>query len=1666
MPDGMGQLLEQMLPELGGYPLYWLYKYLSHPHSDFSAPDPFSPPPDGTTPAIETNPPSQSVMMPKCVLLIKPGHTLNKLMQMEEEPCEYRLLPGVHWVYKTLPFQEGDVLTSASAPSATITGSNQNPDEEKPDAEPDPEDGNSDTSIFHATPVLRLDLRNRRTGEYYRLRNIQSNETLSTDPQWQSVAVPEDSTPARQPASFRITPVLRLNLNSQSSFSYYRLRVQDWRSIIPPEELDKVPVLKAAESFQGDVLIDFANYSELHNLLIDLELMPLSDDYPLCQRLFRSQGLTIRLQKLLFRGDHICDQPFPDEDPFQDFLAFNLTGNIRKVPESKDENSGKPPEEQPVESRDDQERSPNPPPPPGDNAPDKKHSDDPTPPDDPPQIEPSIETALTDIEVDLAGSLFSFLLSSSSIHQHLQIILNWLDHHHLGNHSTFASRLKSLINSRSQKFPTQGRLSAIEAFAFKKKEKEYKRRMQSGSALRNLLEAAIEGINHEQTLELMAYLNHDLPGITWLMDNGLALEESHLARLPAYKPLPLPKAASADTHRRRLSFRPASWARLSSKRRSRHPPHPGVVGQSQVQLSSEANALVDHLLSWVHSMDDYEMVLSWLDENLPATALQCLQQLQTLMNLKASSANSLTGFWTNAPTGSKASFYASKSRTQSLEVFVSLLTTEEVGSMLTFSQHKHDEKKEDVVKEKPSPKPVQTTEEDPDTSTAPSTTGAAVNAFAAFYASSIPSDKAAKKPATEKDKQKHEDKDKKPAPYVNLTILTPEPTVPALTDTQKSQLLRLMRVIKNFPSYKLSLIYPVASRWSRNIAQKNSGGDDAVKKADKKTEKLLVTAFQLYPPFKNLPDTPTYNELNIVFGTIRPTDIEISLTDPLALALAHFISHENPEVVDGMMSEVAPEPKLPETSDTPPVETTDKEEEPETETHAEVPVLESTPRLLTVDDPPPMPESQTTPPLLAEPSQTNPLRERLRRMTWDISHLQRVLRHLKSETAKQVILDYLKQLVSGSTLLGIRIIHGHVLVCDNSRQQGELTRALQETEHQEHIIQLILENTDTDVQRNLYARLMPKPPKSMTASQTFSPSQEGFGEDLSGYESQVSMFSQSSMSIVSASYQHGQMVQATLRRILQRLASQSSSPQFMAQQLTNLIQTLVDLGQYDAGEILITHLQHELQMPTLTLANYKLLLDQSQLSQQQLSTLQRMRGLQPMATARGNEYQGSISNSPIQQHLQAVLSSIQTQNLNSFEQYFLRLYGQSWNTRGASLPPQPSHSLERGRMPDFSGYTDDDEPLPERTMTLRRDHRIRRDVNTLPDHHQSMMGIHQPPSRRNYRHRTPNPRDFQSSHQSLTQPASTPAARPVSRAAVMKKLQPGKQLTLKLEQFDQRQSAANRGMIRITAVDFQTRLNNMLWIQHEAAKDKASQTRAQVGKALSWFKNHNIKEHRERLARVLRQFFTTIESVEEFIYQLRQAQHQSFRSQTQAHDFIEFRYIPSQPVSTEALLNWVLEQYFTPVLATSAGGVSAAMALTIEVMLSPEQLSDLAQQLERLVRTSRSVFSPDMTSPSSSELATNAPEPRIQSLAQAVSSRIHDRRSTQKLLDQHLQPFISELELRLTLFSRSLIPHIYIQSAMSANMLIQLLRELKSLMSSEQWQEFERAIRIHSSSMV
>ncbi|KEQ19343.1 hypothetical protein [Endozoicomonas numazuensis] len=1644
IPDDFNPTLVQSEPDMEGFPLYWIYQYLLNAFSKTTEVGPFLPPPDGTPPTTGSGILVQSFMRPKCSLLVQPGYALEHLMTTEAEPCEYRLLPGVHWIYKTLPFQEGDILTSAIPPD-----DNSNNGDDQSNNTIDSEIIHSELSTFHATPVLRLNSRNRQAADYYRLRNIKTNETLSIEPEWHSAIKPEHTIPARQPASFRITPVLRLDLNGQRSFSYYRFRVQNWRSIIPAEKLDKVPVLKVAESFEGDYVIDFPRNSELHNLLIDLELMPLTDDYPPCQHLFNSQALSIYMYNLLFRGEHICDQPFPDESSFQDFLAINLTGYIRQVPGNTPNESGKTSDGKPAEARGNTERLPNTNPPPSsqNNDPDK-HSDDPTPPEDPSQVEPSPESAALDINIDLAESLYRFMLNSASAHEHMQIILTWLDHHNLGNQSLFSSQLKGLVKSNSKKFPHHGELAYIDAYAFKKEEKNYKRRLTSSSALRGLLKAAIEGITPDQTLDFMAYLNHDLPGITWVMDNGQTLEASHLANLPTYTPLPQPKEVSYEIFRRLSAM--TGWTKRSSSRRSQHPPHSGIAAQSQVLLSSEGNALVDHLLTWVHSMDDYESVLTWLDEHLPTTAIQCLQQLQALMNLKTSSADSLTEFWTNAPIGSKTSFYASQSNTHSLEVFVSLLTPAGITSMQAFSQNKALGRKDDEVKEKPR------AVENPLTTLPP------------------PSTKARKKGATlVKETQEKKRSNKKTKPHVNVTFLTPEAPTHTLTESQKSYLLRLMQVIKDMPGYKLSLIHPVVSRWARNIEIRrlqddnpNKQVDDgSIKAAIKKTENLIVAAFKLYPPFKSLSDTPSYNELNKVFSTLKPEDIEVSLTDPLAAALAHFITHEEPNVVKEFIDEIAPEPKQSAASDTPTVETTGKQDEEAPQVHGDVPVLLNTPRLLAADDPVPILESQTTPPVLAEPSLADPLRERLRKMTWDIKHLQRVLKYLKSDKARQAIINYLKQMNSDPKLMGLRIIHGHVLAFDSKQQQLQLNSTLQETVHQEQIITLLFDNSNAEDHSSLYARLLPKPSKPRNTPQTFSPSQGSFSEDLSGYESQVSMFSQSSMSVVPASYQHGQMVQATLRRILQRLESQPVSPQFMAQQLINLIQTLVELKQFDAGEILITHLQHELQMPELSLANYKLLLDQTQLSPQQRSILQRMRGLQPMATARGNVYQGSIYNSPIHQYLQTVLSSIQIQNLNSFEQYFFRLYGQSWNTRGAPPPPQPSHSLKRGRRPDFSGFTDD-ESLPKRSMTLRRDHRIGRTVNTLPEHHQSMMGIHQPPRQSSYRHRPANPKVYQGSHRSLTQPQNTPVVRrPVARAPSMKKLQPGRALTLRLEHLNQHESAANRGMMRITTVDFQTRLNNMLWVQHKAAKDGASQTRAQIGKSLSWFKNHNRKEHRESLARILGQFFTTVEGVEEFIYQLRQAQHQSFRSQTQTHDFIEFQQIPAQPANAETLLSWVLEQYFTPLQETSAGGVSAAMALTIQVMLTPEQLTDLAQQLEQLVSASQSIFSPDVTSPSSSVLITAPPDPHLQGLAQTISSMIL-KRNVQQILDQHLQAFIGELETRLTLYARSQLPHLYLQSALSAGMLVQLLQELKNLMTPQQWQEFERAIRGRSSSML
>ena len=206
-----------------------------------------------------------------CKLIVPPETNVAFFVSQVEEPCLFLLQKGKkYWADSTIKLRDGQILQQFTG----VAGEATVPDAEEESNQPE------DVSANHES---------------------QAAETQPTGQHAQLVF------PAQRPARFQLSPVLRLDLNGRRTFSYYRLRVRDWVSLLPRDLQVLYPILQLSEGFQGDVIFNLAANSEIHNLLVDLGHLPVVPEAPYCQTVFTSQSLQISLSHILFSGGAPCD---------------------------------------------------------------------------------------------------------------------------------------------------------------------------------------------------------------------------------------------------------------------------------------------------------------------------------------------------------------------------------------------------------------------------------------------------------------------------------------------------------------------------------------------------------------------------------------------------------------------------------------------------------------------------------------------------------------------------------------------------------------------------------------------------------------------------------------------------------------------------------------------------------------------------------------------------------------------------------------------------------------------------------------------------------------------------------------------------------------------------------------------------------------------------------------------------------------------------------------------------------------------------------------------------------------------------------------------------------------------------------------------------------------
>ena len=480
---------------------------------------------------------------PDCEFVVHPEIDLARLVASFDEPCTFYLLPGIYSASTTISLKKGHIISSLAFAEALTSHSGE--ENETVPVPPAPLNSNPPNANRakpeekRIIPVLRLSPSGSVT-----IYKDQEGNILHEEP----IVSPYRS--ARVPARFILTPVLRINTRSKKSTTHYRFRVDGWRPALPAHKLTQYPVLQVTDGFNDPVLFEFEEGSALHNLLVDLELMPVLESG--CHQAFASHSPLIDLGDILFANGLPCDHPFNEEFSQPPLSIDNTVGKPRAVPggnqnSSAGFSSGNKPEDEktssPGKSPSDDGKTPLP----------KKENPNPKKPGgDDSRGAAAIASAPAILEVDLIESLVQFFASDPNFNENLQTFLSILDRLSYGDREELVGELTRQL---SLNIPLDAYyLKAIVEMAANHTGARFSQLKQPDN-IRSVLKAAIKkGLSLDQILEIASYASKALTDVKWLHSDEMFTPLSHseletLASITSgtMDDLPLPKPPTLDS---------------------------------------------------------------------------------------------------------------------------------------------------------------------------------------------------------------------------------------------------------------------------------------------------------------------------------------------------------------------------------------------------------------------------------------------------------------------------------------------------------------------------------------------------------------------------------------------------------------------------------------------------------------------------------------------------------------------------------------------------------------------------------------------------------------------------------------------------------------------------------------------------------------------------------------------------------------------------------------------------------------------------------------------------------------------------------------------------------------------------------------------------------------
>lgn len=595
---------------------------------------------------------------PKCEFIVHPEIDLARLVASFTEPCIFYLLPEMYSASATVSLKKGHKISALSSLKKVSDDSN-----EDHEIAPDPAAPSSQQQTKPAKrrviPVLRLSP----YGSITIYRDEEGN-ILHVKP------MESEYPAARRPVRFTLSPTLRLYLDGRAATTHYQLRVDGWRSVLPAHMLTQYPVLQVPFGFNDTILFEFDEGSELHDLLIDLEFMPLLQTG--CQQVFASHSPLMTLSNILFTNGAPCDAPFPEEFNQPIISISNGGGQPRTVPEETGNNS--PGGDPPKDKQEDDKAPPKGHQPPGDGPPPPPGGNDQN------QESPggeggavAIVVTPAPLDVDLVESLARFFITDPHFTANFQMFLNILDRALYGNREALINEIVRVLPLKEKVFKDTFYLKAIAELAAKKTGTRFPQ-LKGSNTIRVVIEAALQqGLSPSQILEIASYAMKAIPGVKWLHtdENHTPLTAPELVTLEmttsgSIDDLPLPKPAEKALERTR------------SKRIKK----PVVPPAEAVDLLPEASALAKDLLTPAMSNPDnvIDVLIGFITETHPDHEAALLALLSKMFAV-SKPPKDLKQLWKKIPKEARKRAFSGSNAMQIIEAFLQPVSAGEVEAL-------------------------------------------------------------------------------------------------------------------------------------------------------------------------------------------------------------------------------------------------------------------------------------------------------------------------------------------------------------------------------------------------------------------------------------------------------------------------------------------------------------------------------------------------------------------------------------------------------------------------------------------------------------------------------------------------------------------------------------------------------------------------------------------------------------------------------------------------------------------------------------------------------------------------------------------------------------------------------------------------------------------------